>query len=157
MTTEPSVETFIDVLAQIWQFDDGRGGTLRSFGLMDMPDAITPTMSPCVVSYPLGCQPQYATGGPTLLFWNGRSEFHLTEDVKVGNVPYVVSFFRRIIKAAMANMKLSGTVELFLIPEEENALQFSTYKGADGLDSHQGVVVMWEVKQNVSGSYTVSA
>ncbi len=155
--TEPSIETFIDELARVWAFETGDGGTLRSFGLMEIPDAITPTMAPCVFSYPISCKPQYSTGGPTLLFWRGRSEFHLTNDVKPANTAYVVSYFRRILKAAMGSLTLNGTVELFVIPEEDEALIFTTYKRADGADDHQGIVVLWDVKQSVSGAYTVSA
>lgn len=155
--TEPSAENWIEELAKIWQIADGKGGTLRSFGMTNMPDAVTATMAPCVYSYPLGCKPQYSEGGPTILWWTGRSEFHLTEDVKVGNVPYVVSFFRRILIAAMGNMRLNGTVTLFLIPEDDNAMQFITYKRNDGADDHQGIVVNWQVEQTVSGYYTVSA
>ena len=155
--TAPSVENWIEALAQVWVFADGRGGTLRSFGMVDMPESVNATMTPCAISYPLGCKPQYSVGGPTILHWSGRTEFHLTEDVKIGNVPYVVSFFRLILTAAMANMKLGGACDLFLIPEEEDALQFVTYKRADGADDHQGVAVNWMVDQTVSGLYTVSA
>lgn len=157
MTTARSIETWIDKLSLIWAVDDGRGSTMRSFALADFPDAITPTMTPCAVSYPLFCRPQYSAGGPTLLFWDGQTDFHLTEDVKVGNIPYVLSFFRRVLTAAMANMTLSGSVELFLISDDDNAMQFATFKRPDGLDDHQGIVVRWQVKQNVSGDYTVSA
>ena len=157
MTTAPSVDNWIEALAQIWVFADGRGGTLRSFGMVDAPESVTPTMAPCAISYPLGCRPQYSTGGPTILHWRGRTEFHLTEDVKVGNVPYVVSFFRRILTAAMANMTLGGTCDLFLLPEDEEAVQFVTYKRADGADESQGIAVYWLVDQTVSGLYTVSA
>lgn len=156
----PSVETWIDKLAAIWEIPTGNGNTVRSFHVFDrneLPAAIDASMAPCATSYPTSCRPEYSAGGPTILFWKGQTEFHLTEDVKPANVPFILPFYGRILAAAMANMKLSGTVELFLVADEDDALVFVTFPKPDGTPDHQGIVVKWQVKQPVTGLYTVSA
>jgi hypothetical protein len=67
-------------------------------------------------------------------------------------------FFVRIFAAAAVNMKLSNKVELFqILNNTPGAMLFATYKNSDGRDDHQGIVVKWHVKHNVSGQYTISA
>lgn len=153
------LESWLDVLSKAMAVTDPHGQQVTSFAVFernDMPDAISPEMIPCSYSYVQGCRAQYSLGGPTLLFWSGQTEFHLTTDVKPANIPYVLKFFEIILRAAAAEMKLSNSVELYLIDDEENAMQFSTYRNADGRDDHQGIVVRWTVKQNISGDLEVS-
>jgi hypothetical protein len=154
------LQTWLDNLCTVMGVTDLHGRQVHSFTVFErneLPDAITPEMVPCAVSYVSECRAEYSLGGPTLLFWSGQTEFHLTTDVKPANIPYVLTFFEKVITAAAGNMKLSGTVELFLINSDASAMQFATFRNAEGRDDHQGIVVRWNVKQPISGQLTVSA
>ena len=157
-----SVETFLDEICKTFAVSDGGIGTVRSFLVFErneLPEAVTAEMTPCAVTYVTDLQVQYSTGGPTIFYWQGQTDFHLTKDVAAKNVAQVMKYFGRIAAAAMQNMTLGGLVELFTILQNtENSLQFVTYKHpVTGNDDHQGIVVKWSVKQPVSGQYTVSA
>lgn len=158
-----SVETWLDTLCKVWgAVSDGENGTVRSFLVFErneLPSSfITAVEGPCAASYVEGLMPEYSAGGPTLFFWNGLTEFHLTADVKPANAAMIMLYFSRILAAAAGNMKLSGTVEHFFIPPTENAVQMVTFNHpVTGQADHQGILVRWQVKQNVSGDYTVSA
>jgi hypothetical protein len=156
------VETWLDKLCSVWgTVSDGENGTVRSFLVFErneMPNSfITAIEGACAASYVESLQPEYSAGGPTLFFWSGLTEFHLTADVKPANAGMVMLYFSRIVAAAAGNMKLSNTVEHFFIPPVENAVQMVTFNHpVTGQPDHQGILVRWQVKQNVSGSYTVS-
>lgn len=158
-----SVETWLDVLCKVWgTVSDGENGTVRSFLVFERNELpasfITAVEGPCAASYIESLSTEYSTGGPTLFFWNGLTEFHLTPDVKPANAPTVMLYFSRIFAAAAQNLKLSATVEHFVIRNVENAMQMVTYNHpVTGQPDHQGILVRWLVKQNVSGQYTVSA
>lgn len=157
-----SVETFLDTLCRVFAVSDGGLGKVRSFLVFStnqMPEAITADMAPCAVSYVTDMQLEYSEGGPTVFYWYGQTDFHLTRDVKIANVASVMKYFGRIASAAMQNMTLGGLVELFIILQKTaNALQFVTFRHpVTNQDDHQGIVVRWFVKQKVSGQYTISA
>lgn len=158
-----SVEAWLDTLCKVWgAVSDGESGTVRSFLVFErneLPNSwITAVEGPCAASYVDSMQPEYSTGGPTLFFWSGLTEFHLTPDVKPANASMVMLYFSRIFAAAAANMKLSNSVEHFFIQNTENAIQMVTFNHpVTNQPDHQGIMVRWAVKQNVSGQYTVSA
>lgn len=154
------LQSWMDKVCAVMAVTGVDGVQVHSFKVFEkneMPDAVTPEMVPCAVSYVQNCQPEYSMGGPSILFWNGQTEFHLTTDVKPANIPFVLSFFEKVLISAAANLQLSGTVELFLIRNDAQAMTFATYRRADGADDHQGIVVQWQVKQVISGGLTVSA
>lgn len=154
------LQSWLDKVCDLMAVTDVRGQQVHSFVVFErneLPDAISPEMVPCAYSYVQNCQPEYSVGGPTILFWEGATEFHLTTDVKPANIPYILTFFEIVLRAAAAKLKLDNTVELFLIPPDGNAMQFATFQNADGRDDHQGFVVRWKVKQPISGDLTVSA
>lgn len=160
MSLQPAAHTWLDKLAEAFTIADRKGAQIRSYKqaeLKDLPNVITGVDAPCVVHYAMYLEPKYSAGGPTILFWTGRSDFHLFSDVKPANYSEALPFFPLILAAAMSHVQLGGTVTRFQIPEQPNALRFVTYKNLDGSDSHQGIEVNWMVKQAVTGSYTISA
>lgn len=157
-----SVETWLDALCKVFAVSDGGLGNVRSFQVFSvnqMPEAITADMSPCAVSYVTDMQLEYSEGGPTVFYWYGQTDLHLTRDIKIANVASIMKYFGRIAAAAMKNMTLGGLVELFVILQKTpNALQFVTFRHhITNQDDHQGIVVRWYVKQKVSGLYEISA
>ena len=155
-----SLELWIDTLADLFAVGDGKTGGLiksyRLFSLNEFPGAVTSQMVPCAMSYVTGCRPEYSQGGGVELHWTGQTDFHLTQDVKPANLPYILPFFGRIIAAAAANITLSGKVHNFVIADDEQALRLVSFMaGEPPVEDHQGIVVRWLVKQIASG-YTVS-
>ena len=162
MTTQKSVETWLDALCKVMAVSDGGLNNVRSFlvfSINQMPEAITAEMSPCAVSYVTDMQVEYSEGGPTVFYWYGQTDFHLSKDVKIANVAGIMKYFGRIFAACAQNMTLGGLVEIFIILQKTaNALQFVTFRHpVTNQDDHQGIVVRWYVKQQVSGQYTISA
>lgn len=160
MTTAPGAHSWIDKVAEMFTIVDRQGAQIRSYKmaeLKDLPNVITGVNAPCVVHGIRGCRAMYSAGGPTILFWSGLSDFHLFKDVKPANYSDALPFFPLILAAAMSDVTLGGNVTRFQIPDQPNALRFVTFKNSDGSDSHQGIEVNWEVKQTVTGSYTISA
>lgn len=156
-----SVETWLDAVCKVFAVSDGMM-PIRVFKVFEqntLPNAITPELVPCAVSYVTDMQLEYSEGGPTVFYWYGQTDLHLTNDVKVANVAGIMRYFGRIAAAAMQNMSLGGLVEYFTIMQKtQGSIQFVTYKHAvTGQDDHQGIVVRWMVKQKVSGQYAVNA
>lgn len=160
MTLQPAAHTWIDKVAELFTIVDRRGSQIRSYKqaeMKDLPEAITAAQVPCVVHHIRDCQPLYSQGGPTILFWEGVSQFHLFEDIKVANQSEALPYFPLILAAAMSDVQLGGTVNSFVIPQIPRAIWMVTFKRADGSDDHDGIQVTWNVKQDVTGNYTISA
>jgi len=151
------IENWIDAIAKLWEFDNGRGGTLKSYRVFEraeFPEALTEF--PCAITYPSGLQPEYTVGGPTILLWDGVSEFHITPDVQMVNIPLAFPFYKRILTAAAGSMTLGGKVAYFIIPNEPGAVQFVTFEYDNG-PKHRGLLLRWKVKENITGQITVAA
>jgi hypothetical protein len=159
MTTPQSVESWIDAVAKLWRLSyDGK--QLTSFLIIEkneMPAAVVADMAPCVISYPVSCEPEYSLGGPTKLYWTGESDFHLTKDVKPANLVSILPFYGRIFAAAAASMQLGGKVFSFRIPRDPQAIRLVSFEGPQAKPDHQGLIVKWQVEQHVSGQYTIGA
>jgi hypothetical protein len=144
------IENWIDKIARVFEIDDGKGGTVlsyHSFDKTDLPESLE--HYPCALGYVTGCRPEYSET-ISLLYWQGLTEFHLVPNVAKSNMPYIVPFFGRIIRAAAANITLGSTpgVFRFSIPAEDNAIQFSRLKYGNE-EEHFGIAVRWIVKENV--------
>lgn len=156
----PGAQTWLDTLAEVFALETGEGTTVRSYKqseLQELPGAVTPAQVPCVVHYVRDCHPLYGVAAATILYWQGRSDFHLAPDVKPANLARLLRYYPRILAAAMGHVTLGGAVSRFTIPDQEGALRTITFKGADGSDSHMGIEVNWIVEQTVTGSYSIAA
>lgn len=148
------IEKWIDVLAKVWEISDFRGGTVRSFRIFErneFPEALTLDF-PCALSYPTELRPEYSTGGPCLDFWDGTTEFHLSASVSKDQFPYLIRFFAAIRAAAAANLTLGNRVDDFLIKNIRGPLGLRYGEESE----HFGLLVYWQVKENVSGDFIVS-
>lgn len=152
-----AVESWIDALAKVWEFTDGKKGTVLSYRVFErdefpesLPDLNTTKVA---LSYITDVTLTYSAGGPCIDLYQGTTEFHLTADLKKSNLAYLLRFIARIRNAAAGNIKLGGAVDHFQVKAITGpmALQY----GDEAL--HHGFVVEWEVKENVSGDFTVSA
>jgi len=154
-----AIESWIDEITKLWEIDDGRGGTVKSFRVFEVaefPEAIE--FTPCAITYPTDVTSQYSLGGPLIDYWQGQTEFHLFDNASKANIPEAIRFIARIRNAAAGSMKLNGTVDHFLLRGEEGASVEGpvalSYGGAD--EPRLGFIVYWNVKENVTGDYTPS-
>jgi hypothetical protein len=152
-----TVELWLDVLNAVWAFDYGRGQLVRTPKCTvkdEFPESLPDLADkgPIALSWPVDVVPHYGDASssiPTILIWKGETELHLTADVKKANLAFILPFYGRILYAAKANSTLGGLVTRFYLLEEEN-LALSVLKYGDEAP-HHGIVIRWEVKQNLSG------
>ena len=153
------IENWIDRVVQLWQIGDGKE-TLLSFGGYEKDDfPETLPGKPCVLSYVSGVKPTYGSGSQTILIWSGVSEFHLTSSTNKSQIPFVQSFYKRILTAAMSSMKLGNLddgIEHFIIVPDEYGLQSAWILQYGSEAEHMGLIVHWEVKENCSGQFTMA-
>lgn len=151
-----AVENWIDEICKLWEIDDGRGGTVRSYRVFErqeFPAAITQV--PCAITYTTEVTSQYSLGGPLIDMWQGQTEFHLTLDIDKSYYPELMRFFAKIRNAAAGSMTLSSKVDHFLLRVDEGpSIQGPITLQYGSEEPHLGIIVYWEVKENVSGDYT---
>lgn len=144
-----AVEDWIDAVARLWgTVDNGRGGTVRSYAVFErdeFPDALSEF--PCAITYIRGIPTvQYSAGGPGVVVFRGATEFHLTPNVAKNQMPYVIRFYDRIIRAAASRVTLGGLVSHFLLAADEPLVPGILVYGSE--EPHFGIVVNWVVKEN---------
>lgn len=157
-----AMQDWIDTLTKVWEIDNGKGGTLRSYPLYEkdsFPEEL-PTQEACVLTFIEGVRFVYSAGGPVYGVWKGRSEFHLTQSAAKSNLPFVNLFFHRILQAAAQNIQLGGAVGHFLL--DQSGEGGSNIQGPVTLqygseDPHLGLVAFWKVKEHIESEITVSA
>lgn len=146
-----AVENWIDKIAKLWAtIEDGRGGFVRSYSVFEK-DEFPESLSryPCALTY-IARVPtvQYSASGPGVVVYRGVSEFHLTANVKKNQMPYVIRFYDRIMRAAAGSVTLGGAVSHFLLAESD-PLQPGILTYGDEAP-HYGIAVNWVVKENPS-------
>lgn len=151
-----AVNDWIDSVATLMAVSDGAGGTVRSYRVYEkaeFPESIT--VYPCALSYVSGVQ--FVGGHFSYAVWSGVTEFHLMPNANKANLPRLMLYIARIYAACNASIQLGGLVEHFLLkPGGPNIVGPVQLKyGSE--EPHHGLVVNWEVKENVSDEVTVAA
>lgn len=156
------IERWIDELAGIWEFSDGRFGTVHSYRLIeraefpDVIDASTLDTQPVALNYPASFKSKYSEGGPHIGFWTGVTEFHVAPDLDRKRLPVLLTWYRAILNAATSHMQLNGTVELFMLDDREDQIEGPMPLQYGDEASHWGFIVHWTVKERLEGQLTVS-
>jgi hypothetical protein len=150
-----ALEDWIDEVAKLaGNVASHKGGFVRSykvFSKSDIPEAINEY--PCAVTYIMDVRAQYSLGGPCIDIWNGQTEFHLFPDIKKSNLPEMVRYFGKIRAAWAANMSLGGLVSHSKLKPDKSIEMVQLVYGVEA--EHHGIMVYWEVKENVTGQFTV--
>ena len=143
------IETWVDELTRVWEIPDGKGGQVRSYRLFEKDEfpAEVPLDSPTALTFVDDVDTDYSQGGPTILMWHGTTVFHLTPNLDRSRIPYLSTFFSRILVAAATNMKLSGKVNYFALEPSNSISVVVTQYGNEA--PHLGIEVKWMVKENV--------
>lgn len=142
-------EKWIDAITKLWAtVDDGKGRKVRSYSVFErdeFPDALSEF--PCAITY-IQRVPvvQYSAGGPAVVVYRGVSEFHLTQSVSKKQMPYVIRFYERIIKAAASKVTLGGLVSHFVLTDADPLVPGVLVYGSE--EPHFGIVANWIVKEN---------
>jgi hypothetical protein len=156
------IENWIDELAKVWEFSDGRFGTVHSYRLIekaefpDSIDASTLDNSPVALTIPASLKAEYSEGGPHIGFWSGVTEFHVAPDLDRGRLPALLPWYGMILKAASSHMQLNNTVEYFALDERDDQIEGPMPLQYGEESPHWGFLVHWRVKERLEGSLTVS-
>jgi hypothetical protein len=154
------IENWVDTLCKVWEIDDGRGGTVwspRIFGKDEFPEAID-AARPTALTFLTNTATSYSAGGPCINLYTGYTEFHLAPNLSRSSIPAVLKFIKKIEVAAAGNARLGGIVEHFLLTSEgQPSIQGPVVLQYGEEAEHLGLVVHWEVKENVSGQFNVTA
>lgn len=151
MTDSDWIQLWIDKLTRVWEISDGKGGTVKSYRVYErneFPEAV-PLDQPVALTFVDDADIEYSQGGVCTVFWHGETEFNLAPDLSRKHIPDILLYFQRITVAAAANMKLSGSVDYFVLaPQDSISLQPLQYGNQV---RHLGLVVSWTVKQIIAG------
>ena|SRR5258708_77943 len=152
--------SWLDAVCDVWGTISGKEfGQVKTYHLLnknEFPEKVTEV--PCAITYPPSLDnPTYGKGTPAILYWNGLTVIHLSLDLSKLHLPMMFPYMIRIIEAVTGNPTLGGKVELFKLVEAPNAIA-PMEKLLHGSEApHYGVAVMWTVKQNVSGQFTIGS
>lgn len=155
------IDSWIDKLCNIWAMDAGNMRTVKSYRLIGdadrFPESIDPARDfPMALTLPSDFSPEYSIGGPLIGFWRGVTEFHVAPSVDKSLLPSLMKWYGKILTAAAGNMRLSGTVEIFML-EGENAIEGPLALQYGNESPHWGFLVHWRVKERLEGEFTPSA
>lgn len=162
-TGDGFVEGWIDALCKVWEIDDGKGNLVwspRLFERDEFPEALPKIDRPIALSFLVNTATSYSAGGPCINIYSGFTEFHFQGGLNHSQKAYVMKFIRRIEVAAAANARLGGLVDHFMLTPIDGgqpSIQGPVTLQYGDEAEHWGLIVNWEVKENVSGKITVSA
>ena len=140
------IESWIDALTRVWEIEDGRGGTVKSYRLFEaeeLPEALS--IYPCAISYPT--QMDMHSGSAAYNLWQGVTEFHISPTVEKTAIADVLRYFARIRSAAAANVTLGGLVSYFVL-DESSSIQGPVHLEYGEQSPGMGLIVHWTVKEN---------
>jgi len=145
------IENWIDTLTKVWEVDDGRGGTVRSYRLFERdeyPENV-PLDQVTALTFFDAVDMEYSQGGPRIAIWRGTVEFNLTPDLDRRRIPYVLRFVGRIARAAAKNMTLGGRVN-YMVLDPSTTVEMAVLKYGNAGVEHLGLVAKWIVKETLN-------
>jgi hypothetical protein len=152
-----AVTDWLDEISRLFEVSDGRGGTLKTYKAFEKSEFPEALSIPCVLTYAVSVTNEYSQGGPCIDAWDGVCEFHLTEDTSKAKYPYIMQFFARIRDASASDIQLGGRVSWFLLRTDQPSIVGPVVMQYGSEAPHLGLMVYWQVKESVSGDFTVSA
>lgn len=128
---------------------DDKKKAMNVFDFDKLPGSISETPTALsVVSDPM--KPDYSQGQVCTATWTGKTLFYLSLNKDMRSYNYVNQFYRKITAAAALSLTLDGKVELFTIGQIGPSL---LYWGSE--TEYIGLSVPWEIKENITGKFTV--
>ena len=153
---------WLDKIALLWgQIEvPGVSKSVRSYRITDkkeFPETIEDI--PAALSFITGAaEIEYSLGGSSYVVWRGVTEFHIVKGVDKKHIPYLMRFPKRIIAQAASSLTLDHEVEMFLLAEENGYFIQGPVPILYGDEqANFGFVVHWQVKETLTGDFSVSA
>ena len=148
------VRYWFNDICRLWgTIKDDKGRVVESYSLEKVPESVKKT--PCAISFLTGdIDVSESLGGPSMVVYRGKTEFHLTMGLQRNLLPYVMSFPDKIIQAAASSLTLGGKVVSFRMSQPGSIRLVQLTWGNE--EEHYGIEVPWIVQENQSGKYTVS-
>ncbi len=146
------IETWIDPLCKVWEFDGPGFNAVHSFKLIEkreFPSSIDPkdlALNPIALTIPAAIQPMYSKGHKHFT-WFGVTEFHVAPDLDFGRMPDMIFWYGRILRAAAAHMQLGGIVANFVIVDRPDGIEGPLGLKYGREDLHWGFTVKWMVNE----------
>lgn len=160
------VEKWIDALCDVWAEVESHkpGQKVRAFYVYkrdEFPESLAADLMPCVLTYVTGVESDL-NAGVSLEHWRGVSEFHLFPNTDKRNYPAIMRYFARIRNAAALHMKLGGLVSYFLLRSNATRVTGTSLEGPVVMqygseNPHQGLLVHWLVKEDVSTEVVIGS
>jgi hypothetical protein len=147
------IETWIDNLAKVWEFNGPGFHTVRSYKLIEkseFPSSIDPQdldVNPIALTIPGSLQPKIAMGNKHLT-WYGVTEFHVAPDKDYGRMPSLIFWYGLILRAAATHVQLNGTVGNFVIVDRQDGILGPVSMRYGNEAEHWGFLVHWMVEEN---------
>jgi len=153
MTINWGVKYWFNDIARLWgTITDDKGKRVMSYTLERMPESVTKV--PCALSFLDGdINAAVSYGGPSMVMYHGKTEFHLTLGLQRDQLPYVMSFPDKVIEKIASSITLDGKVVHFGLDGPIQVAQLTW----GNENEHYGLVVPWMVQENQSGRYNVNA
>lgn len=152
-----AIEQWIDKISRLWEIDDGKGGTVKSYRLFEVNEFPNEITFPCALTYPLSVSSLYNSAYQNTDIWIGRTEFHIFPSADKSLIPEVMLFYGRIRKAAANNLDLDGSVSSFLLANEGEQYSIAApvilQYGSE--NPHWGILVNWIVKEAVADEFSI--
>lgn len=146
------IETWIDPLCRVWEFDGPSFNTVRSFKLIEkreFPSSIDPSelaLNPIALTIPAAVRPMYSMGRKHLT-WFGVTEFHVAPDRDFGHMPDLIVWYGRILRTAAAHVQLGGKVANFVIVDSPDGIEGPLVLKYGSEVEHWGFTVKWMVEE----------
>jgi len=119
----------------------------------DLPASIQ--VVPCAILLLSGGSYDYSAGGPSLAFHELRAIVFVSLQILPEAMAVAVPFIERVRNKMAANWRLGGIVE-HIVPAPGGRFYEGPGRVTYGDKEHLGIVFHFEVKQNETGTYTVS-
>ena len=155
------IEDWIDELADVWM-----GINLSGFGNVYSPYLVRDAKYPSSIdpkdlanqvialNVPQAFNPgDYGRGSPKRAFWRGVTQFHLAPNGDMGTMHRVIAWHGKILAAAAKYPTLNGKVELFWIPNQDDAVMLGRNYSFGDETPHWAILVKWIVKEPYDAAY----
>jgi len=153
--TNWGIEVWGPELAKVWgSIKDRNNRAIKAYGFSEIPETIS--VIPCAISFlfePIDVD--YSAGGKCLLVYRGKTEFFLSTDVKKNQLNLLFPYIRKIVETAAKNLTLQGKVESFLLAQT-GGISPAILTYGDAIDRY-GLVVTWEIREDVTSKINVTA
>lgn len=145
-----AIVDWIDEIGRTFELSfGGDQRTLKYYSIVDREEFPAALDLPCVLVIPENDQGEYSTSEGSWKTVKGVAEFHLVKNTEKSRLPFVLSFWDKIITAAAANIGLNdpANIQFYLDNESGPRIELAVMSYS-GEEEHLGLLVRWSVFEN---------